>query len=75
MTEIKVQGQGPNCSGCFARQVTARNDAIANGEEPKPLCVVAQRMQAMLDASLDELREPAQEQDNTAVLIHTGKMT
>lgn len=64
----KVDGEGEGCRGCFARQVEARDNAQANGEDPQPLCAVAARIQAMLDESREGLRplrtiEPAPKND------------
>ena len=57
--EESVEGAGGGCADCFAKQVAAREVAIANGEEPKPFCDVAAKMQRMLDTSLSEARGAA----------------
>ena len=57
MTDEKVEGEGEGCRACFADQVAAQGEAIANGETPKPLCQVAARIAAQLDASREALHE------------------
>ena len=52
-------GGKEGCAGCFSRQVAKRREALESGEEPKPLCKVAARMQEMLDASMDEAKGAA----------------
>ena len=65
-----------NCTACFARQVEARKEAIANGKEPEPLCNVAEKMQQALEDSLNAARGATTlDQNGRATPDITGNVT